>query len=102
MINRTRKIWAVALAASLLAVPIATRAQVSLDITVAPPPPRHEVPPPPRRGQVWAPGHWNYQGGHHVWVAGHWMPERPGYRWEPDAWTQRGQQWHYEPGHWVR
>lgn len=86
----------------LLAAPLAAQAQVSLDVTIAPPAPRYEARPPPRPGYVWAPGFWSYQGGRQAWVAGHWIAARPGYRWVPDTWAQNGPRWHYVPGHWVR
>src|SRR5262249_17556283 len=44
-----------ALAAVLLALPIASRAQVAVGVTIAPPL-RYEAVPPPRAGWVWAPG----------------------------------------------
>src|SRR5579875_2365423 len=96
------KLTGAALAAALLAAPLAAQAQVSIGVSIAPPAPRYERPPPPRPGYVWAPGHWNYTGGHYVWGGGTWIRARPGYRWVNGSWAQRGSRWHYVPGHWVR
>jgi hypothetical protein len=30
-------------------------------------------------GQVWVPGHWEWQGNGHVWVPGHYLRSRPGW-----------------------
>ncbi|MDI3261352.1 YXWGXW repeat-containing protein [Aerosticca soli] len=75
---------------------------VVLDVRVAPPPPRYAPPPPPRRGYVWVPGYWRWEGHRHVWVEGYWVRERPGWHYVPDHWVRRGPYWHFVPGHWVR
>jgi len=77
----------------------------SADVVVvqtAPPPPRAERVPPPRRGYVWAPGHWEWRGGHHVWVDGSWMRERRGYVYHAPTWVERDGRWVMERGSWVR
>ncbi len=99
--NKACKIVGAALTAALIAAPVAGRAQVSFDVTIAPPAPQYEVVPPPRPGFVWAPGYWGWRGGRWVWGPGHWIVARPGYRWAPDGWVRRGAGWHYVPGHWV-
>jgi hypothetical protein len=99
--NRSCKIVGAALAAALFAAPMAVCAQVSLDVTVAPPAPRYEAVPPPRPGFVWAPGYWGWHGGRWAWGSGRWIAARPGYRWAPDVWVRRGAGWHHVPGHWV-
>lgn len=96
------KLTGAALAVGLLAAPLAAQAQVSIGVAIRPPAPRYERAPPPRPGYVWAPGHWNYSGGHYVWGGGTWMRARPGYRWAGGTWVQHGPRWHYVPGHWVR
>jgi hypothetical protein len=85
---------------ALVASPIAATAQVSLDVTVAPPPPRYEAVPPPRPGYVWAPGYWNRTGTGWDWRGGRWVGAEPGSRWAADTWVQAGPRWHYVPGHW--
>ena len=71
-------------------------------IRVAPPPARVVVVPAPRRGYVWAPGYWRWNGKRHVWIDGHWVRERRGYLWVADRWDDRGGHWVYVPGHWER
>lgn len=71
-------------------------------VQTAPPPPRTERVPPPRRGYVWAPGHWEWRGGHHVWVNGSWLRERRGYVYHAPTWVERDGRWVMERGAWVR
>lgn len=71
-----------------------------IDITVAPPAPRHEDIPAPRAGFTWAPGYWRWDGHTHVWEAGHWEKDRPGHHWVPAAWTSAGGHYHFAEGHW--
>ena len=68
----------VLLAAMLLAAVSTIDAQVSIGITIGPPPPPRVVrvlPESPGPEFVWVPGYWNWVGGRWVWVEGHW--ERP-------------------------
>jgi hypothetical protein len=81
---------------------ISEAASVAVDITVAPPAPRVVAVPAPRRGYVWVPGHWRWNGHRHVWVDGHWVRERVGYHWVPAQWVQVGPRWHFVPGYWER
>jgi hypothetical protein len=90
------------IAGSALTAPLVASAQVGIDVQIAPPEPRVEVVPEPRAGYVWAPGFWEWRGGHHVWVAGHWVHERRGYHWVPDRWEHTGDHWHHWAGHWER
>jgi hypothetical protein len=85
-----------------VAVPAIARPAVAIEINVAPPPPREEVVPPPRRGYVWAPGYWRWDGHQHVWAKGRWKKERPGSHWVAENWEERGGRHHFEPGHWAR
>jgi hypothetical protein len=73
-----------------------------VDIDVRPPPPRVVVAPGARRGYVWAPGYWRWDGRRHVWVDGRWLRERRGYHWQPAHWEERRGHWHFEDGHWDR
>jgi hypothetical protein len=74
-----------------------------MEIQVAPPPVRVVTVPAARRGYVWAPGYWQWNGRQHVWVDGGWIRERRGERWVPAHWEQgRAGYWHFEPGHWKR
>jgi len=97
------------LAAGLLAIgaaafapaPALAQVDVSLVIGNAPPPPRFESVPQPRRGYIWAPGYWNWNGGRHAWVSGHWEPERMGYQYHPGTWVREGGGWRLQPGAWI-
>jgi hypothetical protein len=77
-------------------------AQTQVIVRVAPPAPRSERVPPPRRGQVWVPGHWDWNGRRYVWKAGYWTRARHGYRWREDRWVQRNGGWARERGGWDR
>jgi hypothetical protein len=102
MIRKRQMLIVSALAASALAVPAISQARTDFSITIGPPPPVVEVVPAPRRGYVWAPGYWNWNGHRHVWRNGYWIRERPGYAWVPDRWDRRGDRWGLERGHWDR
>ncbi len=90
------------IAGSALVAPLAAQAGVGIDVQIAPPEPRVEVVPEPRPGYVWAPGYWEWRGGHHVWIGGRWVGERVGYHWAPDRWERQGDHWHHWRGHWER
>lgn len=100
--QRKTRIAALAIAAALLAAPLAAQAQVVVGVRIGPPAPRYEPVPAPRAGFFWAPGHWAWTGGHYVWGPGRWIAERPGYRWAPGVWEHRPDGWAYTEGHWVR
>jgi len=85
---------------SMVAVPAA--AAVDVYVQVAPPEPRFERVPSPRRGYVWAPGHWEWNGHRYYWVGGTWLRERPGYVYYAPAWEQRNGRWHYQHRGWQR
>lgn len=75
---------------------------VDVYVRSAPPPPREERVPVARRGHVWAPGYWKYQGKRHVWTKGHWERERRGYAYRPTEWVERDGRWHMKRGGWDR
>ena len=92
-----------ALAAAALALPATAEAQsVTLDFGPPPPPPRARPVPPPRRGYVWQPGHYRWNGRRHVWVEGQWMRERRGRHYRNPEWVERDGRWGYYPGRWER
>ena len=69
-----------------------------------PPPPAllTEVVPAPPPGQVWEPGHWQWDGKVYLWVPGHHIVRAAGVtRWEHGHWQNRGGGWVWVPGHWV-
>jgi hypothetical protein len=99
---KSKLLIAALLAASLGAVSAPASAAVSLYVDVAPPPPRYEVVPAPRAGFIWAPGYWDYRGGHHAWVKGRWEREQRGMYYHPSRWEQRDGRWYFERGNWNR
>lgn len=92
----------IALSAAAL-LPVQSMAQVGVNLVIgnAPPPPRFESVPHARRGYVWAPGYWNWDGHRHVWSAGHWEPERRGASYRRPEWVRDGQRWRLNQGGWV-
>lgn len=83
--------------------PAVASAEVGLSIVVrdAPPPARFESIPVARRGQVWAPGYWNWDGRRHVWLAGHWESERRGEQYRHAEWRQERDGWRLQPAGWI-
>lgn len=104
--KKTALVVGVAALLSLGTVTIPTIAQaqpsIHLQIGQAPPPPRYERMPAPRRGQVWAPGHYEPRGRGHVWVNGSWMRARPGYAYRQPEWRERNGRWEQRRGGWDR
>jgi hypothetical protein len=87
-------------AATVYTPPVEARTYVDVDVDIAPPAPRYEQ-VVVRRGYVWAPGYYRWEGGRHVWVGGSYMRERPGHRWVPAHWAQGPHgRWHFYAGHW--
>jgi len=85
-----------------VAVPASAEVNFSVDLMLAPPPPRYEVMPPPRVGFIWAPGYWRWDGHRHVWMGGRWMQARPGYHFVGEHWERRDGRNHFEAGRWER
>nr|WP_314547785.1 YXWGXW repeat-containing protein [uncultured Massilia sp.] len=80
---------------------MAARTDVSLFVSTAPPAPIYEVVPAPRRGYVWAPGHWEWNGHRHIWSRGVWVVERPGYAYSAPVWYQSRGGWAMRPAAWT-
>ncbi len=104
MLNKT--FLATCLAASVAigtaAVHTTAAAQVSVSIRTAPPAPKYEAVPAPRRGYVWVPGYWNWNGHRHVWQSGVWVKERRGYSYVQPNWVERDGHWELHRGNWAR
>jgi WXXGXW repeat (2 copies) len=65
---------------------VATFAQVSVFVTIAPPAlPVYEQPPCPDEGYMWTPGYWAYDNdfGDYYWVPGTWVLAPVGLLWTP-------------------
>lgn len=77
-------------------------AQISFNISLAPPAPRYEAVPVIEPGYVWAPGYWAWNLDRHIWVRGRPLLQRAGYRWEPDRWEQHNGNYVRQPGRWER
>ncbi len=90
------------MAATTLAITMPSVAQISINISIAPPVPIYESAPMMAPGYVWAPGYWAWHDDHHVWIRGRSIVQRVGYRWEPDRWEQRGNGYYRQPGNWIR
>ncbi len=103
--NRTLTYYAAALIAVSTAAFLPTQAMAQVDVNIvigtAPPPPRYEPVPTMRRGYVWAPGFWNWDGRVHVWNEGHWENERPGRQFQRAEWVRDNQGWRLNRGGWI-
>jgi hypothetical protein len=84
--------------------PAQAQAQVGVNVVIgkAPPPVRYETVPVARRGHVWAPGHWSWNGRRHVWVQGHWERARAGHYYQHPQWRQGNNGWRLNRGGWQR
>ena len=102
-----RNVWIAALIASPLTIalpPQTAHAQAAFNLRIGtpPPPPRVVVQPRARRGYVWAPGYWKWNGRRHVWVDGGYIRERRGYRYVAPGWDQDRDAYKFRRGHWER
>jgi len=84
-----RSIQYLLLALVILAVPAASRAQVSASITIAPPElVVYTQPVCPQEGYLWTPGYWAYGDEGYFWVPGTWIePPSEGLLWTPGYWV---------------
>jgi hypothetical protein len=84
--------------------PAQAHAQAGFNVVIgnAPPPARYEVVPVARRGHVWSPGHWSWNGRKHVWVQAHWERARAGHYYQRPQWRQGNNGWHLNRGGWQR
>lgn len=102
--NRFAPIITAFLIAAASMVPLQAVAQVNISVNIGtePPPPRYERAPAPRRGYVWAPGYWDWNGHSHAWRQGHWERARSGYVYERSEWHQDNGQWRLNKGGWKQ
>lgn len=85
--------------------PVQAQAQGRTEVIIvqkAPPAPRHEAIPAARRGHVWVPGYWAWNGRRHTWERGHWERVRSGYVYAQPEWRQDRNGWYLERGGWQR
>jgi hypothetical protein len=88
----------------LLALPLASHAQIGIgvSITVAPPElPVYEQPPLPAVGYLWMPGYWAWGDDDYYWVPGTWVePPSVGVLWTPGYWGWREGVYAFNEGYW--
>ena len=102
------KITRILLAAAVAAATLPAVAQVSVNINVpgliqvAPPAPRYEPAPRPRGGQVWVPGHWQWNDRAYAWRPGYYVAARPDYAYAPGGWVRADGGWRWREGDWRR
>ncbi|MES2742629.1 MAG: YXWGXW repeat-containing protein [Pseudomonadota bacterium] len=103
--KRTLTLSAAAMLAVSTAAFLPTQAMAQVDVNIvigtAPPPPRYEPVPTMRRGYVWAPGFWNWDGRVHVWNEGHWETERVGRQFQRAEWVHDQYGWRLNRGGWI-
>jgi hypothetical protein len=88
---------------TVLAVPVASEAQVICVSNVSPPPelPIYEQPPIPAPGYLWTPGYWGSGPNGYFWVPGTWVqPPSVGLLWTPGYWGWRDGIYVWNAGYW--
>jgi hypothetical protein len=92
------------LVSALLASASPVLAQVTVSITVAPPPlPEYSQPVCPGDGYVWTPGYWAWdrEAGGYYWVPGTWIePPAVGLLWTPGYWRWENTGFLFVDGYW--
>jgi hypothetical protein len=92
------------LALLVFLVPAASRAQVSVGVSVRVGPPAlpvYEQPLCPVEGYMWTPGYWAYGDGDYYWVPGVWVaPPRVGVLWTPGYWGWNDGVYVFHSGYW--
>jgi hypothetical protein len=87
-----------------LVAPLAAWSQVSLSVSIAPPPlPLYAQPPIPGDGYIWTPGYWAWDAasGDYIWVPGTWvLPPGDGLLWTPGYWGFFGGSYVWHRGYW--
>lgn len=96
----TSALIAGALCLGVFAAPALAQVNVSIDLGLAPPPPRYEPYEEPRPGFVLLPGYWFWDGHQHRWADRRWTEARPGKHWQAERWETRGKKHHFQPGRW--
>jgi hypothetical protein len=88
----------------MLAIPLASSAQIYVGFNVgAPPPPLpyYSQPTLGVSGQVWQPGYWAWGPAGYYWVPGTWVtPPSPNTYWTPGYWGYNNGQYAWNNGYW--
>jgi hypothetical protein len=104
MKNNMRIILKSIVCAGLLAFAAPAFAQVHLNISIGPPPPRQEVViEAPNPGLIWVPGYYVYESSiaNYTWVPGRWQaPPAPNQVWARPRYVRSGSTYVYYPGRW--
>ncbi len=99
-----RLICSLLLVPGLLAIPVQSRAQVAVGISVRIGPPVLPVyvqPICPEPGYIWVPGYWAYGPDGYFWVPGTWVfPPEVGLLWTPGYWGWEDGFYVWYPGYW--
>ena len=92
------------IAVGLLTIPVESRAQVLVGVSVriGPPPlPLYVQPICPEPGYIWAPGYWAYGPDGYFWVPGTWVePPEVGLLWTPGYWGWENSFYLWHAGYW--
>ena len=99
-----RSICSLLLAVGVLTIPVQSRAQVAVGISVRIGPPElpvYEQPLCPGEGYIWTPGYWAWGDDDYYWVPGTWVlaPE-VGFLWTPGYWGWRDGGYIFYDGYW--
>src|SRR5260221_7681329 len=87
----------------VLLIPIQSRAQVAVGISVQIGPPAlpvYEQPICPGDGFIWTPGYWAYGDDGYYWVPGTWVLAPVGMLWTPGYWAWQDGSYAWYPGYW--
>jgi len=92
----------VVLAGATVSTPAVLSAAPRVYVRVGPPPPVIErIVVAPRRGQVWTPGFYRWDGRAYLWVSGRYViPPRPRAVWVPGHWVRERRGWFWIPPTW--
>jgi hypothetical protein len=82
--------------------PITSLADVSISVTIAPPPlPVYQQPLCPEQGAMWVPGYWAWGEDGYYWVPGEWViAPRVGALWTPPWWGWDHGHYRFHEGYW--
>jgi hypothetical protein len=99
-----RFVFALVLAAGILAIPAPSHAQVAVGVSVRIGPPALPVyaqPFCPGPGYIWVPGYWAYGDDDYFWVPGTWeIAPEPGFLWTPGYWGWNEGFYVWHAGYW--
>jgi hypothetical protein len=86
----------------LLAIPVASFAQIGVSIRIAPPElVAYSQPICPQEGFLWTPGYWAYGPEGYFWVPGTWVePPTVGFLWTPGYWGFGNDAYLWNEGYW--